>query len=100
MTITIISLSTLRRTRIGKSYPHPGTWRVDRTPPRVFDVLQYFEAILPSVAFSGKSFALLNKTRYNLWVTSRKTKLPSLILSRIRNQVKITRINNCLIIFS
>ena len=49
MTITIISLSTLRRTRIGKSYPHPGTWRVDRTPPRVFDMLQYFEAISPSV---------------------------------------------------
>ena len=49
MTITIISLSTLRRTRIGKSYPHPGTWGVDRTSPRVFDMLQYFEAISPSV---------------------------------------------------
>ena len=45
----LLPILTLTRTRIGKSYPHPGTWGVDRTPPRVFDMLQYFEAILPSV---------------------------------------------------
>jgi len=60
--------------------------------PRVFDMLQYFETILPSV----ESFDLVDKLRYILWVlaplevfdvTKHGCHLPSWILSTIRNQV-------------
>ena len=59
-------LLTLGRTR--KFIPPP--WYkggrgpgVDGTQPRIFDMLQYFETILPSV----KAFHFLNKMRYILW---------------------------------
>ena len=60
--------------------------------PRVFDMLQYFETILPSV----ESFDLVDKLRYILCVlallevfdvTKHGCHLPSWILSTIRNQV-------------
>ena len=35
--------------------------------PRVFDVLHYFETILPSI---WKAFDLLNKMRHILWVVA------------------------------
>ena len=42
--------------------------RFRQDPPRVFDMLQYFETILPSVESLND---LLNKMRYILWVVAR-----------------------------
>ena len=44
--------SNLTLGRARKFIPHRGTmagWGGDGTPPKVFDILQYFETILPSV---------------------------------------------------
>ena len=70
--------------------------------PRVFDVLQYFETILPSVEslwsqqdelyfMSGGAAGGL--WRHQQWSSSWP---PSWILPRIRNQVKTARNGNCL----
>ena len=91
---------TLRFT--SKVKPHCGTrGGVEGIPPpRVFDMLQYFETISPSVKslwsslrdevyFMGGGAAeglWRHQTRWPFW-------LPSCILSRIRNQVKTVRIN-------
>ena len=40
------------------------------TLPGVFDMLQYFETILPLEAVKWKAFDLLNKMRYLSWVVA------------------------------
>ena len=61
---------TLGSTR--KVIPHCGTGggRWMETLPGVFDMLQYFETILPLEAVKWKAFDLLNKMRYLSWVVA------------------------------
>ena len=64
------------------------------TPPGVFDMLQYFETILPLVESQDEVYFMGGGTAQGLW--RRQQWSPSWILPRIENQVKTTRNGNFL----
>ena len=106
MEITIRKLTvhlTLGRTR--KVVPPP--WYkgggLMEPLPRVFDMLQYFETILPSLeslwySLQDEVYFMGGGAAWGLWrhQTWSSSWSPSWILSRVRNEVKTVRINNFL----
>ena len=95
---------TLGRTR--KFIPPPwykgggGGTGVDGTRPRVFDMLEYYETILPSVeglwsSLQDKVYFMGGATAGGMWCHQQwsPSRPPSWILPRIRKQVNTTR--NC-----
>ena len=88
---------TLRRTRkVIHLRWYKGEGVLDGTTPWVFDMLQYFETILPAV--ESLWFSLQDKVHskgggadVGLW--GHQTLSPSWSLSRIRNQVKTVKID-------
>ena len=87
-----------------RTYPQSHTpnvvqGEVDGKPPWVFDKLQYFETILPSVenlwsSLQDEEYFMVGGAAGGLWW--HQTWWPSWILSRIKNKVKTVRINNFL----
>ena len=71
-----------------------GETGVDGTLPRVFDMLEYSEIILPSVKSLWSVYFMGGGAAGGLWCHQQWS--PSWILPRIRNQVKTARNGNCL----
>ena len=95
-------LLTVGRTR--KVIPPPwykgkGGWWTP-PPPWVFEMLQYFETVLPSVksfwsSLQDEVFVIGGVAVGGLW-RHQKSWSPSWVFSRIRNRVKTVKINNVL----